>query len=59
MHTLWTRLRILTGRPEEAVTALREAERTGELPSEQAKELLRLALKELGAPPVIQLGKKN
>src|SRR5262249_14484706 len=26
-HGLWTQLRILTGRPEEAVTALREAER--------------------------------
>ena len=58
-HALWTRLRILTGRPEEAVTALREAERSGELPSQQAKELLRLALKELDAPPVIQLGKKS
>jgi len=58
-HTLWTRLRILTGRPEEAVTALREAERTGELPSQEAKDLLRLALKELGTPPVIQIGKKS
>jgi len=58
-HGLWTRLRILTGRPEEAVTALREAERAGELPSDQAKELLRLALKELDAPPVVQLGKKS
>ncbi|HTO95963.1 MAG TPA: hypothetical protein VMK66_02875 [Myxococcales bacterium] len=59
LHTLWTRLRILTGRPEEAVTALREAERSGELPPEEAKELLRLALKELGAPEVVQLGKKS
>lgn len=58
-HALWTRLRILTGRPEEAVTALREAERSGELPAEDAKELLRLALKELGAPAVVQLGKKR
>jgi tetratricopeptide (TPR) repeat protein len=58
-HALWTQLRILTGRPEEAVTALREAERQGELPSEEAKELLRLALKELGAAPVVQLGKKS
>ncbi|HYS11569.1 MAG TPA: hypothetical protein VEP66_22725 [Myxococcales bacterium] len=55
-HALWTRLRILTGRPEEAVTALREAERRGELPAEDAKELLRLALKELGATPVVTLG---
>lgn len=59
LHALWTRLRILTGRPEEAVTALREAERSGELPSEDAKELLRLALKELGAPDVVQLGRKS
>jgi tetratricopeptide (TPR) repeat protein len=59
LHALWTRLRILTGRPEEAVTALRQAERSGELPSEDAKELLRLALKELGAPDVVQLGKKS
>lgn len=58
-HALWTRLRILTGRPEEAVTALREAERSGELPPEDAKELLRLALQELGVPPVVQLGKKS
>jgi len=58
-HALWTRLRILTGRPEEAVTALREAERSGELPPADAKELLRLALVALGAPPVVQLGKKG
>jgi tetratricopeptide (TPR) repeat protein len=58
-HALWTRLRILTGRPEEAVTALREAERTGELPPDDAKELLRLALKELGAPAVVPLGTKS
>ena len=59
LHALWTRLRILTGRPEEAVTALREAERQGELPPEDAKELLRLALKELGAAPVVQLSRKS
>ena len=58
-HGLWTQLRILTGRPEEAVTALREAERQGELPAEEAKELLRLALKELGATPVVELGRKS
>ncbi|MFL5247618.1 MAG: hypothetical protein ACJ79V_07310 [Myxococcales bacterium] len=57
-HALWTRLRILTGRPEEAVTALREAERSGEIPKADAQELLRLALKELGAPAVVPLGKK-
>lgn len=58
-HALWTRLRLLTGRPEEAVTALREAERSGELPADDAKELLRLSLKELGASPVVQLGRKS
>src|SRR5207245_1248694 len=58
-HALWTQLRILTGRPEEAVTALREAERTGELPPDEAKELLRLGLKELGAPVVVPLGTKS
>src|SRR5205085_439309 len=44
---------------EEAGTALREAERTGELPTADAKELLRLALKELGVPPVVPLGTKS
>ena len=58
-HALWTQLRILTGRPEEAVTALREAERQGELPPEEAKELLGLALKELGVAPMVQLGGKS
>jgi tetratricopeptide (TPR) repeat protein len=58
-HALWTRLRILTGRPEEAVTALREAERAGELPKEAAQELLRVALKELGAPELVQIGEKS
>jgi hypothetical protein len=58
-HGLWTRLRILTGRPEEAVTALREAEREGQLPPENAKELLRLALTELGAAPLVDLGRKS
>ena len=58
-HALWTRLRLLTGRPEEAVTALREAERSGELPSDNARELLSLALKDLGVAPVVPLGRKN
>ena len=58
-HALWTQLRILTGRPEEAVTALREAERQGELPPEEAKELLGLALRELGVAPVVQIGTKS
>jgi tetratricopeptide (TPR) repeat protein len=58
-HALWTRLRLLTGRPEEAVTALREAERAGQLPADDARELLSLALQELGVAPVVPLGRKN
>ncbi len=58
-HALWTQLRLATGRPEEAVTALREAERQGQLPKEDAQELLRLALKELGVHPVVTLGTKG
>jgi tetratricopeptide (TPR) repeat protein len=58
-HALWTQLRLLTARPEEAITALREAERAGQLPSENARELIALALKELGATPVVPLGRKN
>src|SRR5438128_2139298 len=38
---------------------LSAAERTGELPPDEAKELLRLALKELGAPVVVPLGTKS
>jgi tetratricopeptide (TPR) repeat protein len=58
-HALWTRLRLITGRPEEAVTALREAEREGQLPASDARELLSLALKDLGVAPVVPLGRKN
>lgn len=58
-HALWTQLRLLTGRPEEAVTALREAERAGQLPAGDARELLALALKDLGVAPVVPLGRKN
>jgi tetratricopeptide (TPR) repeat protein len=58
-HALWTQLRLLTGRPEEAVTALREAERGGQLPPENAKELIALALKELGVSPVVPLGRRS
>jgi tetratricopeptide (TPR) repeat protein len=58
-HALWTQLRLLTGRPEEAITALREAERAGQLPAVNARELITLALKELGAEPVVPLGRKN
>lgn len=59
LHAVWTRLRLLTHRPEEAVTALREAERQGQLPSNEAQELIRLALKDLGVTPPVQLGRKN
>jgi hypothetical protein len=41
------------------VTALREAERQGQLPKQDAQELLRLALKDLGVDPVIPLGTKK
>src|SRR3954468_16900182 len=58
-HALWTQLRLLTGRPEEAVTALREAERGGQLPPENAKELIASALKELGVSPVVPLGRRS
>jgi tetratricopeptide (TPR) repeat protein len=58
-HALWTQLRLLTGRPEEAITALREAERSGQLPAENARELLEMALNELGVAPVVPLGRKN
>jgi tetratricopeptide (TPR) repeat protein len=39
-HTLWTQLRLLSGRAEEALTAIRQAERVAELPPEEAALLL-------------------
>jgi tetratricopeptide (TPR) repeat protein len=50
-HALWTRLRLLTGRPEEALAAVREAERQGQLPAPEAARLVSLALEDLGDLP--------
>ena len=50
-HALWTQLRLLTGRPEESLAALREAERQGQLPSAEAARLVSLALEDLGDLP--------
>jgi tetratricopeptide (TPR) repeat protein len=50
-HSLWTRLRLLTGRPEEALAAVREAERQGQLPAEEAARLVSLAHEDLGDLP--------
>ena len=47
-HALWTQLRLLTGRPEESLAALREAERQGQLPAVEAARLVSLALEDLG-----------
>ncbi len=50
-HALWTQLRLLTGRPEESLAALREAERQGQLPAVEAARLVSLALEDLGDAP--------
>jgi len=50
-HALWTRLRLLTGRPEEALAAVRESERQGQLPAPEAARLVSLALEDLGDLP--------
>jgi len=50
-HSLWTELRLRTGRSEEALAAVREAERGGQIPPEEAARLLSLALEELGDAP--------
>jgi tetratricopeptide (TPR) repeat protein len=47
-HSLWTQLRLITGRAEEALTAVREAERQGQIPAVEAARLLSLALEDLG-----------
>jgi hypothetical protein len=47
-HTLWTSLRLATGRAEEALAAIRLAERQGELPAVEAAQLLSMALENLG-----------
>ena len=49
-HALWTQLRLITGRAEEALTAVREAERQGELPAADSARLLSLAFEDLGDP---------
>ena len=49
-HALWTQLRLLTGRAEEALTAVREAERQGQLPAAESARLLSLSLEDLGDP---------
>src|SRR5437764_1161484 len=50
-HSLWTQLRLLTGRAEEALTAVREAERAGLLPAAEAARLLSLAHERQGDLP--------
>ena len=50
-HALWTQLRLLTGRAEEALAAIREAERQGQLPPAEAARLVSLALEDLGDLP--------
>src|SRR5713226_6961503 len=47
-HTLWTQLRQLSGRPEEAARALGEAEEAGQLPARDAAALRRDALEDAG-----------
>ena len=55
-HSLWTELRLLTGRGEEAITELQEA---AQLPADERARLVDLARDDLGLPPLVQLGKKN
>ena len=50
-HSLWTQLRLITGRAEEALAAVREAERQGQLPPPESARLLSLALEDLGDLP--------
>src|SRR5712671_1332100 len=47
-HSLWTQLRQVSGRPEEAARALAEAEEAGQLPARDAAALRRDALEEIG-----------
>jgi hypothetical protein len=47
-HSLWTQLRQLSGRSEEAARALAEAEEAGQLPPRDAAALRRDALEETG-----------
>lgn len=50
-HALWTRLRLFTGRAEEALAAVREAERQGQLPAPESARLVSLAFEDLGDLP--------
>jgi tetratricopeptide (TPR) repeat protein len=50
-HSLWTQLRLLSGRAEEALAAVREAERGGELPPPESARLLSLSFEDLGDQP--------
>ena len=47
-HSLWTKLRQVSGRPEEAPRRLAEAEEAGQLPAREAAALRRDALEETG-----------
>ena len=58
-HALWTQLRLLTGRAEEALTELREAERAGLIPAAESARLIGLARETLGLPRLVTLGKKD
>jgi len=50
-HALWARLRVQTGRAAEAAVVLAEAERTGDLPPEEAARLRSETLEEAGDLP--------
>jgi len=53
-YSLWTELRLLTGRGQEALEALPGAE---QLPPEERARLVDLVRDDLGLPPLVQLGK--
>jgi tetratricopeptide (TPR) repeat protein len=55
-YSLWTELRLLTGRGEEALEELQQAE---QLPPEERARLVDLARDDLGLPPLLQLGRKE
>jgi tetratricopeptide (TPR) repeat protein len=54
--SLWTELRLLTGRGEEALQALQDA---AQLPAEERARLIDLARDDLGLPSLVQLGRKD
>jgi tetratricopeptide (TPR) repeat protein len=53
-YSLWTELRLLTGRGEEALVALQSAE---QLPPDARARLIALARDDLGLPALVPLGK--